>query len=332
MDIPKQPSPAPQEPQDPGGAPLINDQSDDELDLLADHYARTALGGSEPRTVKEALQRMDCHLWQEALDAEIKQHLANGTWEVVKLPPGAKAIGSGWVFKIKRNADGSVERYKARLVAKGYAQLPGRDYFEVFAPTFRPASLRLVLALAAIRGFHMRSVDISSAFTNGDLEETIYMHQPEGYVELGKDYVCKLVKSLYGLKQAARCWNKKLHDAFVSMGFGRIESDRSVYVYTSGDIKVIVPVFIDDITFVGADDDSLVSSITSLSQSFKLRDLGPTFFLLGMEITRDWSHSTISLCQRQYIIDILQRFGMADCTPVTTPLTPDQGLETCLWT
>jgi len=104
---------------------------------------------------------------------------SNGTWELVDLPPGAKAIGSGWVFKIKHNADGFVEHYMAHLVAKGFSQRSGIDYNEVFAPTFRPAALRLILALAGIEDMELRSVDITSAFSNGDLEEVIYMRQPE---------------------------------------------------------------------------------------------------------------------------------------------------------
>jgi hypothetical protein len=134
----------------------------------------------------------DADKWQEAINAEYNTLLEQGTWELVELPPGEKAIGSGWVFKIKHNADGSIERYKARLVAKGYSQCPGIDYNEVFAPTFRPATLRLILALAAIEDMDLRSVDISAAFTNGDLDVTIYMMQPEGFHQGGPNMVCRL--------------------------------------------------------------------------------------------------------------------------------------------
>jgi hypothetical protein len=126
--------------------------------------------------------------------------IANGTWELVELPPDAKVINSGWVFKLKLHADGSVERHKGRIVTKGYSQCPGFDYTKVFAPTFRPVSLCLIITLAAKEGFKMRSVDIFSAFTYGDLKEEIYMCQPEGYHQRGPNIVCKLNKSLYGLK------------------------------------------------------------------------------------------------------------------------------------
>src|SRR5258708_39242004 len=127
------------------------------------------------------MQSPDSDRWVEACNTEIFNLEANGTWELTELPPGKKVVTSGWVFKVKRHADGSIERYRARLVAKGYSQRPGFDFTEVFAPTFRPASLRLIIALAAREGYKMRSVDISSAFTYGELEEEIYMRQPEGY-------------------------------------------------------------------------------------------------------------------------------------------------------
>ena len=145
----------------------------------------------------------DASQWREAAEAEMNSLHSAGVWELVPLPPGQKAIGSGWVFRVKHNADGSVERFKARLVAKGFSQRPGFDFNEVFAPTFRQSAIHLILALAAAEDLHLRSINISSAFLNGDLEEDIYMKQPEGFHELGPEYVCKLKKSLYGLKQAA---------------------------------------------------------------------------------------------------------------------------------
>ena len=161
----------------------------------------------DPRSLKQALACSDRHKWQEAAKLEIESHKLNGTWELVDLPPGAKTIGSGWVFRLKHNADGSIERYKAHLIAKGYSQHPGFDYTEVFAPTFRYAAICTIIALAAVNNLHLRSVDISHAFLNGDLEETIYMRQAEGFHMGSSNQVYRLRKSLYGLKQAARQWN-----------------------------------------------------------------------------------------------------------------------------
>jgi hypothetical protein len=183
----------------------------------------------------------------------------------------------------------------------------------------------LILALSAIEDLELRSVDISSAFLNGDLDEEIYMKQPEGSHEGGPNHVCKLKKSLYGLKQAARQWNKKLHATLQSMGFKCLDSDRSIYIYVKDDVCIIVPIYIDDITLASKFAAALDKAVHTLFQHFKLRDLGPTKFLLGVEITRDRSKHSISLSQRQYIIDMLECFKMSDCKPVSTPMTP--GLQ-----
>ncbi|KIJ49713.1 hypothetical protein M422DRAFT_89278, partial [Sphaerobolus stellatus SS14] len=241
---------------------------------------------------------------------------------ILTLPAGKKAIGSRWVWKIKHNSDGSIERYKARIVAKGYLQRPGFDYLDVFAPTYRPAALRLVLALTALQDLELRSVDISSAFTYGDLDEEIYMEQPDGFHQGGPNMVCRLKKGLYGLKQASRQWNKKIHSVLVSMGFTRIKADAAIYVYSKGNVKIIVPIYIDDITFAGNSKTEIDNCVQELSKHFKLRDLGETKFLLGIEISRDRSKHTLSLSQKQYTLNILERFGHSDCATVQTPMNP----------
>jgi len=235
------------------------------------------------------MQSPDREHWQDACNTEIFNLEANRTWELVELPPGKKVVNSGWVFKVKRHADGSIERYRARLVAKGFSQRPGFDYTEVFAPTFHPASLRLIVALAAREGYKMRSIDISSAFTYGELEEEIYMRQPEGYHTGGPHMVFRLRKSLYGLKQAARQWSKKLRGVLEGIGYSRLRSDNSIYIYCKGDIKVIVPVYIDDITLVSKSDTAVSAAISELSCHFKLQDLGSTTLLLGIHVKQDSS-------------------------------------------
>jgi len=198
-------------------------ESDEDDEFEDAEHVHSSSFESEPTSYREAMAHPDAHKWHEAALEELNAHLGNGTWTLEKLPPGKKAIGSKWVFKIKRKADGTIERYKARIVAKGYNQRPGFDYVEIFAPTMRQATIRLVLALAAIEDMHLRSVDISHAFINGDIDAEVYMMQPEGFQDLGSDYVCRLDKSIYGLKQAARLWNEKLHHALLQMGFDRIK-------------------------------------------------------------------------------------------------------------
>ena len=191
--------------------------------------------GNEPTTYTQAIHSDDCIQWEKAMQEEYDSILSCGTWSLVKLPPNSdrQAIGCKWVYKIKRKADGSVERYKARLVAKGFNQKEGIDYNETFAPVAKFCSIRALLALAAREDMEIHQMDVKTAFLNGDLDEDIYMKQPQGYVVDGKeDYVCKLHKALYGLKQAGRAWYKKIDNVLLhTLGFKRSQADHCVYVY-----------------------------------------------------------------------------------------------------
>jgi len=317
------PSPEPMTEENSLSGDELNLRENDEEEEVVE-FAGLA-SGADPHNYAQAMKCPDAHLWKKACEEEYQMHLENGTWELVKLPPGRKAIGSGWVFKVKRKADGSIERYKARFVAKGYSQRPGLDYTEVFAPTSRAPAIRLILALAAIEDMHLHTVDISHAFVNGKLDEEIYMEQPQGFVQPG--YVCRLNRSLYGLKQASRVWNKTLHAVFSKMGFKRSESDHGIYVFVKDDVRIFVPVWVDDITFASKSQSSINSCIQELGKQFDLRNLGPTTYLLGIEIKRDRANYTISLSQKQYILDVLERYKMSDCHPVSTPIDPGLRLE-----
>lgn len=277
------------------------------LDNILD-FAFFASSTLEPNSLAEARARPDGDKWIEAALLEIKAHLANGTWELSRLPHGKHAIGSRWVFKIKRNSDGSVDRYKGRLVAKGYAQREGVDYTDTFAPTARFAALRTVIALAAIEDWELESVDISTAFLNGDIDAEVYMKIPEG-VEIqgasGNDWVLKLLKGLYGIKQGPRIWSKKLALELSKLGFNRLECDHSVFIYERDDIKVIVPVHVDDLV-IGSKSKAAISAFkVELSKVFKIRDLGPTSLILNVKLERDRANRTITLNQTHYIDTIL---------------------------
>ena len=313
-----------------GLAHLLDDEMSDYLTFdQALMYAgadafKTSTHDGEPGSFHEAMERPSPerdHWYKAALD-EIQSLLENGTFELVQLPPGRKAVGSKWVFKVKRKADGSVERYKGRLVAQGFSQRPGFDYTETFAPTPQWAAIRATLALAALEDLYLESVDISSAFLNGKLEEEVYMRQPEGFVEKDKTWVWRLIKSIYGLKQAGRCWHKKLNEELESMGFKRVVCSHSIWIFKRGDSRIIIPVFIDDMTIAAKSAADVQSVKDDLKKCFKLRDLGPTSWLLGVEITRNRAERSLSLSQRQYIISLLERFNLSDCNPVSTPMDP----------
>lgn len=292
---------------------------------------KASVHDGEPRSYREACSRPpeEASQWHQAAVDEINALVDNDVFELVKRPADRKAIGGRWVFKVKRNPDGSIERYKGRYVAKGYDQRFGRDFDQTFSPTPRWAALRAVLALGALEDLELMSADISSAFLNGELSEEVYVEQPEGFEQKGKDWVWRLFKSLYGLKQAGREWHNKLHATLTSeaMGFRRVRCEHSIWVYASGDVRIIIPVFVDDLTIAAKSTESARNVITKLREFFKLRDLGPTSFLLGVEIIRDRPRRSLTLSQRQYSLDILARVGMSDCNSVSTPLDPSIKLS-----
>jgi len=177
----------------------------------------------EPYTFKEVVSSPDAAEWQEAMESEMHSHAKNGTWELMDLPEGRKPIKCKWLYKVKYNQDGSIEKFKARLVAKGYSQVPGVDFKETFSPTVRFESVRFLLALAAAPGLELHQVDIKTAFLNGDVEEELYMEQPEGYVVPGEERkVCRIRRALYGLKQAPRQWYQRLEEWLVDNGFNKL--------------------------------------------------------------------------------------------------------------
>jgi hypothetical protein len=290
--------------------------------------AKAVASDAEPKLYRKAMRRPDSEVWYQAMVREMEAHLENSTWELVKLPPGRKAIGSKWVFKVKRNPNGTVERHKACLVAKGFGQRPGVDFDETFAPTTKWAALCAILTLAALENLELESIDISNAYLNGELHDVdVYMQQPDGFAERDATWVACLLKGLYGLKQGGCEWFCRLEEVLVELGFTRIHSDSSVFIWEKDGVKVIVPVFVDDITLASKSKEKIAEIKGLLAQHFNLRDLGPTSFLLGVQIDRERAARTLHLSWRQYTLDLLDHFGFADCSPVSTPLDPGSHLD-----
>lgn len=249
----------------------------------------------EPKTLADALKQPDANKWVTAALAEIEAHLQNGTWELAQLLPGRRAIGSRWVFKIKCLPDGSIDKYKGRIVAQGYSQVHGIHYNEIFASTARMAAMHTVLAIAAAEDLELESVDISTTFLNGDIDAEIYMRVPEGLKVEGeprpgedpKRWVVRLLKGLYGIKQGPRIWVLKLHSVLTSIGFERTDCDYSVYIYCRSDIRIMMPIHVDDLLLASNSKAAIQCVKSDLSAHFKLHDQGPTTSILGIKIERD---------------------------------------------
>ncbi|KAL9274273.1 Retrovirus-related Pol polyprotein from transposon TNT 1-94-like protein [Drosera capensis] len=259
--------------------------------------------------------------WIKAMREEYKSMQDNKVWELVQLPEGAKPVGCKWVFKSKRDANGNVERYKARLVAKGYTQIEDVDYKETFSPVSSKDSFRTIMALVAYFDLELYQMDVKTAFLNGDIEETIYMVQPENFeVDDPKKMVCKLRKSIYGLKQASRQWYHKFHQVILSYGFEMNVVNDCVYHKFSGSKFIFLVLYVDDILLATNDMCILHETKKFLSSNFEMKDLGEASFVLGIQIHRERSRGILGLSQKSYIDKVLERFGMQNSKPGNTPV------------
>jgi hypothetical protein len=282
--------------------------------------AAQASSNDEPRSWNEAMDSIDAKQWQAAAEDEMRSLEKAKVFHLVpRSSTRGRVVTSKWVFKIKRLADGSIDRYKARLVARGFTQQAGIDYDETFAPVAKFQSIRTILALAAMNHLELHQMDVKTAFLYGSLEETVYMEQPQGF-ERGKDMVWKLDRSLYGLKQAPRAWYRTLDSSLKELGFTRTISDHSIYVRGARDDLIIVGVYVDDLTIAAARLDSLEEFKREMSKRYDMKDLGELHFILGLQVTRDRAKRSLSLCQTQYIDSVLARFNMQDCKPAKYPL------------
>nr|KAJ0211099.1 hypothetical protein LSAT_V11C400217220 [Lactuca sativa] len=209
----------------------------------------------DPKTFSEAMDSRDVHFWKEAIHDEIDSIMHNNTWVLADLPPGCKALGCKWILKRKMKVDGTIDKYKARLVIQGFRQKEDIDFFDTYAPVARISTIRLLLALAAIHNLVIHQMDVKTAFLNGDLDVEIYMKQPEGFVMPGNEHkVCKLKKSLYGLKQATKQWHQKFDEVVLSNGFALNQPDKCVYSkFDTFGKGVMICLYVDDMLIFGTD-------------------------------------------------------------------------------
>lgn len=294
--------------------------------LSSEHKAFTSKIShlSIPRNIQEALE---CPKWKEAVMEEMNALVKNNTWESVVLPREKKAVGCKWVFTVKCKADGSIERYKARLVAKGFTQTHGLDYQETFAPVAKVNSIRILFSLAANCGWSLHQLDVKNAFLNGYLDEEVFMEPPPGFEHLvGRGRVCKLIKSIYGLKQSPRAWFERFGEVVRKLGYRQSQGDHTLFVKHSSEGKrAVLIVYVDDIILTGDDDSEIDRLKKLLAKEFEVKDLGEAKYFLGMEITR--SEHGISVCQRKYVLDLLGETGMLGCRAAETPMEPNLKVE-----
>lgn len=285
---------------------------------------------SDPLTFEEAMKSQDSAFWKEAVNDEMDSIIGNNTWTLVDLPPGFKPISCKWIFKKKIKVDGTIDKFKARLVAKGFTQKECIDYFDTYAPVARISTIRVLIALATIHKLEIHQMDVKTAFLNGDMEEEIYMEQPEVFVVPGQEHkVCKLVKSLYGLKQAPKQWHENFDKVILSNGFRAHELDKCVYSKFNGNRSVIICLYVDDMLIFGTDHEVIICTKSFLCTCFNMKDMGVVDVILGIRIKR--LNDNLIFTQSHYIEKILKIFNHFDCKPVSTPydsqvkLYPNEG-------
>lgn len=263
--------------------------------------------------------------WVKAMQLELSALHRTATWDLTSLPPGKSIVGCRWVYKVKTRADGSIERYKARLVARGFTQEHGLDYDETFAPVARMTTVRVLLALAALRNWDLHQMDVKNAFLNGDLKEEVYMEPPQG-LEVQSGQVCRLKKALYGLKQAPRAWFEKFRSTVLQFGFQQSLNDYALFIRrtTHGDVFLLL--YVDDMILTGSDIQGISKVKQYLARAFEMTDMGQLSYFLGIEVSRSSSGYFIS--QMKYATEILRLPHFTDDKVCDTPLAVNTKLRT----
>jgi Reverse transcriptase (RNA-dependent DNA polymerase) len=275
----------------------------------------------DPMTVKQAMESQHRGEWTQAMRSEIDSLIQNGVFTMDELPKDKKTLKSKWVFKAKYHGDGTFDKFKARLVAKGYLQREGIDYNETFAPVVRYGTVRLLLAIACQKKWHVINIDVSTAYLNGKLEEEIYMQQPEGMIN-GKypTKVWKLNKALYGLKQAGAAWNGTLDAKLKELKYTRSKRENCLYYKSIKGHRIIILVYVDDLIYAGDNIEIINEEIYNFRKHFKTNDPETISGILGMKIDYDRNNQKVKISAPRLIKETLEKFRMQDCAPVGAPM------------
>jgi len=263
---------------------------------------------------------------QQPSSTELNQLALNEVWTLVPRIPEMNIIGTKWVFKNKMDEHGVITRNKARLVSKGYNQEEGIDYDETYASVARLEAVRLLLAFSCIKGFKLFQMDVKSAFLNGYINEKVFVSQPPGFEDhQHPGHVFKLKKALYGLKQAPRQWYERLSDFLTSQGYERGTSDKTLFIKKKGDDTILVQVYVDDIIF-GSNNEELCETFVEIMKSeFQMSVMGELNYFLDLQVKQ--LKDGIFLNQAKYCKDLLRKFEMDKCKPISTPFSTSCHLD-----
>ncbi|KAI3722512.1 hypothetical protein L2E82_33551 [Cichorium intybus] len=302
--------------------PIANYLSYNKFSDSHKRFLAAITSNDEPNCFKQAIQDPR---WVEAMKKEIHALEQNETWTLETLPKGKRAIDSKWVYKIKYKPNGEIERYKARLVAKGFTQVEGVDFHDTFAPVAKLVTVRTLLTVAAKKDWMIHQLDVNNAFLHGNLDEEVYMKVPQGFSKEHDTRVCRLRKSLYGLKQASRNWYKKFTTALLDLHFRQSKSDHSLFTYKNGGTIIAILIYVDDVIVVGNNPNKIQEIKTCLHAKFSIKDLGSLKYFLGIEVAK--TPDGLVLSQRKFTLDILKDSGMLGSRPSSFPIEQNLKLD-----
>lgn len=288
-------------------------------------YEATSFVDDAPLSFEEIKDRYDRESWEKAIEAEIQSIEDNDTWVLVSKPESEKILDTKWVFAFKDLEDGQ-DRFKARLVVRGFAQTNVNPYRDIYSPVAKLATVRTLLSVGNQQDYHFLQLDVKTAFLNGELETPVYVYPPPG-LEHVRGQVYKLKKALYGLKNAAKCWNKKINNVLIQMGFNKSENDPCLYIRTKESELIYLLIFVDDIILSGKNLDDLLTVKNVLMSNFKMKDKGDLKNFLGLEITRDRDKGELKISQTRYCEKIIDRFGFESCVPSNLPIEPRLSIK-----
>lgn len=277
------------------------------------------LNADEVLTYEKVMSGPEFRKWQVAIDKEFQSLNDHNTWIGVPTPKGKKILQTKWVLRIKSDVNGEPE-YKARVVVRGFQQGGNFYSWEIYAPVAKLTTVRILLALAVYYQMEIHQMDVKGAFLNGKLNDEVYVYPPEG-LDIGKDRVLKLNKSLYGLKRAPRCWNDKFNNFMRQNDFSRSLSDSCLYFKIDKNVKVFVLLYVDDLMILGNDTNAVKEFKQKLNDTFKMKDLGKISNYLGLHIVQ--KSDSIEIDQKEYLEKVLSKIDLTDCKEYDTPLDPN---------
>jgi len=262
---------------------------------------------------EEAKNRPDWPKWQEAIKAELANLKVNGTWELIERPSGVNVVDSKWVLQIKKNAASEIEKYKAHLVTRGFTQIYGVDFYKTYTPVAKLATFHLITMITACNRWPLDSFDFDSAYLNSLLrDEVIFLEQPPDHDNPKKPqamWVCRLIKTIYGLWQGAKNWYDTLYKALTELGFQRAEADHRLFYKEENGELVILAIHVDDCLMTGGSVKLNARVKVKINEKYKLTDLGPVNWLLGIKINRNLAEHMVTLSQHAYIKSILTQYN-----------------------